>query len=472
MNLRTRLALLLAALAGLSAGAVGVVGYRITASSFQGEIEKSLNGFADRLAQPNGLDARRSCDTRDRRGSDELLGDRQDGGRGGPPTAVVIQCLDSSGTVTRSPAFLDLPVDAQDRRIASATGVARRSHTVEVDGRTYLLVSVAIDNGAVQIAREVSENSKVLSSLVNRFLLLVGAATGLAGIAGLLVARRTARPLAELTATAEEIAARGRLDVALPVPRHNDETGRLTRAFSTMVDALRTSKLAQTQLVHDAGHELRTPLTSLRTNIGVLKRHPDMAAEIRIGVVDDLHAELAELTDLVDELVALASDSSPADSTDPIETVALETLVREVADRWQRRTNHPITVEVGNRGGISSDTTFDVLGRSRLLARAVSNLVSNASKFSPTASPIEIGLSRLGGKVELMVRDHGPGVAAEDLSKIFDRFYRSTVHRNHPGSGLGLSIVAQVAAEHHGTVRVENMADGGARFALTLPTSG
>ena len=245
MNLRTRLALLLAALAGLSAGAVGVVGYRITASSFRGEIEKSLDGFADRLAQPNGLDAQRSCEARDRGGPDGR-GDRNDGGRGGPPTGVVIQCLDRTGTVTSSPAFFDLPVDAQDRRVAAGTAAARRPRTVEVEGRTYLLVSVAIDNGAVQIAREVSENSKVLSSLVNRFLLLVGAATGLAGIAGLLVARRTARPLAELTATAEEIAARGRLDVALPVPRHNDETGRLTRAFSTMVDALRTSKLAQT----------------------------------------------------------------------------------------------------------------------------------------------------------------------------------------------------------------------------------
>ena len=195
-----------------------------------------------------------------------------------------------------------------------------------------------------------------------------------------------------------------------------------------------------------------------------------MPAEKRLGVVDDLHAELAELTDLVDELVALASDANPADSTEPIETVALETLVREVAERWQRRTNHPINVTAGI-WSVGPDTAFDVLGRSRLLARAVSNLVSNASKFSPAGSVIEIGLSRSGSAVELTVRDHGPGIETEDLSKIFDRFYRSTVHRNHPGSGLGLSIVAQVAAEHNGAVRVQNLPDGGAQFFVTLPAA-
>jgi two-component system, OmpR family, sensor histidine kinase MprB len=471
VNLRTRLALLLALLAGLSASAVGVAGFRVTASSFRGEIEQSLDDYADHLtAEP--ADAVRSCSTARRRPGPSGDADGGPGARsrgGGPPSGALVQCLDTTGAVTLSPRLFDLPVGDDDRKILTAKLGTRRSSTVDVDGRRYLMETVAVKDGAIQIARELSENTKVLNSLVRRFLVLVAAATGLAGLAGLLVARRTARPLAELTATAEDIAARGRLDVPLPVPRHNDETGRLTRAFSTMVDALRTSKQQQTQLVHDAGHELRTPLTSLRTNIGVLHRHPDMAADKRTAVVDDLHAELAELTELVDELVALASDSDP---NDPIETVALDTLVRDVGDRWQRRTTREVTFRTIDERGTSvsvSDDTFDVLGRSRLLARAASNLVSNAAKFSPVGLPIELTLTRSVDAVELVVRDHGPGIPAEDLAKIFDRFYRSTVHRSHPGSGLGLAIVAQVAAEHGGTVRAQNMSDGGAQFVVHLP---
>ncbi len=470
MNLRTRLALLLALLAGLSASAVGVAGFRITASSFQGEIEQSLDAFADHLAE-DPADAARSCSaTRRRPGPNGDGGTGRPGSRtrgGGPPTGALVQCLDTTGTVTLSPRLLDLPVSDADLKIVTAKLGTRRSSTVDIDDRRYLMMTVAVDGGGIQIAREVSENTKVLNSLVQRFLLLVAAATALAGLAGLLVARRTARPLAELTATAEEIAARGRLDVPLPVARHNDETGRLTRAFSTMVDALRTSKQQQTQLVHDAGHELRTPLTSLRTNIGVLHRHPDMAAEKRTAVVDDLHAELAELTELVDELVALASDSDP---TDPVETVGLDTLVRDVGERWQRRTGREVTFRtVDARGASGFGDPFEVLGRSRLLARAASNLVSNAAKFSPAGAAIEMTLTRSADAIELVVRDHGPGIAAEDLPKIFDRFYRSTVHRGHPGSGLGLSIVAQVATEHGGTVRAQNMSDGGAQFVVRLP---
>ena len=499
MNLNTRLALLLAALAGVTATLVGVVGHRLTSLSFRNEIRSSLDSSATRLATPGGFDAQRSCLTRGDRRFGALVplpgpaagggnagngnagnGNAGNGTRGngngdgngggadrrpfGPAAAILVQCLDSSGGITFAPRQLDLPVTDADKLVAASPRGTRISRTVTVDGERFLQLTIAVDpSGAVQLARPLSENDNVLSSLVIRFGFLVAGSTALAGLAGLWVARRTTRPIVQLTAAAEEIAANGHLDVVLPNPRGNDETGRLTRSFSTMVDALRTSKTQQTQLVHDAGHELRTPITSLRTNIGVLRRHRDLPAETQARLVDDMHAELAELTSLVDELIALAADNG---TDDPVRTVDLGQLVESTVGRWTRRSGRTITLERKGPEGLPID------GRPKILSRAVSNLLSNATKFSPEGTPVTVTISRASGFYEVLVRDSGPGIDAEDLPRIFDRFYRSTVHRDHPGSGLGLSIVASAASMHGGTVSARNNTDGpGTTFELRLPVT-
>ena len=475
MNLRTRLALLLAALAGVTATLVGVAGHRLTALSFRNEIKSSLDSSAARLSKPGGIDALRSCSVRGERrygagpGAAISANDPDGDGRTGPgpqspATAVLIQCLDSTGAIIFAPRQLDLPVSDDDRAIAKAERGTKISRTVSISGERFLVQTVAVDpSGAIQLARPLSENDNVLSSLAIRFGLLVIGSTALAGLAGLWVARRTTRPIVQLTSAAEEIAANGHLDVVLPNPGGNDETGRLTRSFATMVDALKTSKTQQTQLVHDAGHELRTPITSLRTNIGVLRRHRDLPAETQARLVDDMHAELAELTSLVDELIALAADN---ESDDPVGTVELGSMVEMTVERWSRRSGRDITFER------SDPSSFPIEGRQKMLGRAVSNLVSNATKFSPEGTPVHVILRRAPGVCEVLVRDSGPGIAAEDMPRIFDRFYRSTIHRDQPGSGLGLSIVSSAAAMHGGTVSVRNNVDGpGATFELRFPVT-
>lgn len=496
MKLRTRLALLLAALAGVTATLVGVAGHRLTSVSFRNEIKSSLNSSAARLARASGLEAARACSNRFERhgrlglpaspgqgssgsgggsGGDSGGGPRpsiegpgvEDGGvddlRADQPVAIVVQCLDSSGQITFAPRPFDLPINDEERKLISAPRGTKITRTVTINDQKYLQMTVAVEpSGAVQLARQLSENDNVLSSLIWRFGLLVAGSTALAGIAGLWVARRTTRPIDDLALAAEEIAANGHLDVVLPNPRGNDETGRLTRSFATMVDALKTSKSQQTQLVHDAGHELRTPITSLRTNIGVLRRHRDLPAETQIRLVDDMHAELAELTGLVDELIALAADN---ESDDPFGPVDLADVVTNTVNRWSRRSGRTISLDIEN------GAVFPLEGRERMLGRAVSNLVSNATKFSPEGSPVMVTLRRAWNSYELVVRDNGPGIVDEDLPKIFDRFYRSTIHRDHPGSGLGLSIVSSAAAAHGGKVSVQNNSDGpGARFTLSLPS--
>ncbi len=481
MNLRTRFALVLAGLAGVSAALVGVVGHRITSLSFRNEIEHSLNDFATRLALQGGADATRYCSPRGFRNDDAAspgvrarppFPGSADGDVAGPlrrrlapPVAIVVQCLDRTGEIILAPRLFNLPVNAAERKIALAKRGTKSTRTVTIDERRYLLVTVAVEpTGAIQIARELSENTRVLSSLVLRFGFLVLASTAIAGLAGLWLARRTTRPLAALTAATEEIAAQGHLDVPLPETQRTDETGRLTRSFSMMVDALRTSKSQQTQLVYDAGHELRTPITSLRTNIGVLRRHKDLPPEKRSELFDDMHAELSELTSLVEELVALAADS---EADDPIGAVDLADTVAVAVERWRRRSGCAIVISS------DSEATCEVNGRSRMLARAVSNLLSNAVKFSPENSPIDVEVRCGDSHIMLTIRDSGAGIPIDDLPKIFDRFYRSTIHRDHPGSGLGLAIVASAATSHGGTITAANNTDGpGATFTLTLPLGG
>jgi len=202
---------------------------------------------------------------------------------------------------------------------------------------------------------------------------------------------------------------------------------------------------------------MRTPLTSLRTNLEIIGRSGDaVPPEERERMMGDALAELDELTNLVTEMVELATDSR---SDEPEQRVDLGEVVENVVDRFRRRTNRQISVFF--------DSPAVLMGRPMMLDRIVSNLVDNGIKFSPEGSPIDIRVA--GGTVQ--VRDHGHGIAPEDLPRVWDRFYRADASREHPGSGLGLAIVRQLVEAHRGTVHATNAADGGAIVGFTVPTS-
>jgi two-component system sensor histidine kinase MprB len=220
-----------------------------------------------------------------------------------------------------------------------------------------------------------------------------------------------------------------------------------------MLNALNTSREDQRRLVQDAGHELRTPLTSLRTNVDVLRRHGDLPAEMRAKVLDDLDIEVAELSSLVEEVVAVGSGRSP---DEPSVEVRIADVVESAAGRVGRRTGRTIDITADNSVVLAQRSSLD---------RAITNLLDNAAKFDNSAEPIEISVAN--GRVA--VRDHGPGIAPEDLDLVFDRFYRAVAARSQPGSGLGLSIVTEVAAAHGGTTFAANHPERGAIVGFELP---
>ena len=245
----------------------------------------------------------------------------------------------------------------------------------------------------------------------------------------------------------------GHLDVTV-ASEGRDETARLARAFNQMLAKLASSKDAQRLLVQDAGHELRTPLTSLRTNVSLLRRYEQLGRAEHAKVLDDLETESRELTTLVNQLIELATAEDHGDQ--PKREVSLRSIIEPAVDRARRRTGRTIVLE-------ADDSV--VCGQPQALERVVSNLLDNAAKFADGDDAIEVR-SELG---RITVSDRGPGFDEDDLDRVFDRFYRATNMRGHPGSGLGLSIVKNVAEMHGGTVAAANRPGGGAVVTIELP---
>jgi len=304
----------------------------------------------------------------------------------------------------------------------------------------------------VQVLRPLAESNTVLTVLRLRILMAVLSVILAAAACGWLVSRQVTRRLRDLAAAAALVADTGRLDVAID-PAGSDETGQLAGAFIRMLATLDRSQVAQRHLVQDAGHELRTPLTSLRTNLDVLARHPDLDAGQRREVVADLQGETRELTLLVNELV----DLSLGEVTEaPPTQLSLAAVAERVASRARRRSRRVITIDA------DGSTAFAVQAQ---VERALANLLDNAIKFSPDDSPIAVTIAA--GR--LAVRDHGLGLAPDEVPRVFDRFYRSDHARQLPGSGLGLSIVSNIAIQAGGTVFAGNHPSGGAEVGFQLP---
>ncbi len=383
----------------------------------------------------------------------------------GSTTATLGQVIDTSGAVVSGGG---LPVTGEVRLVAVGLAPAFFT-TVTVDGNqmrelvehlpagTPVESGILIDGGALQIATLFNASSELKTlALLLGVVALVGVL--LAVVLGWLVARTALVPLNSLTDSVEDVAETTDVSRRLS-PGGSDELGRLRRTFNRLLEALESSRRAQSQLVLDASHELRTPLTSLRTNLEVIRRVDELSVEDRSVLIDDILVQLQELTDLVGDLAELArGDQEPA----PSEPLRLDLLVQDA-------------VAVQNTHGRSKDVTFEleaepcwVEGHADRLSRAVGNLLDNARKWSPHGQAVSVECKA--GAV--VVHDHGPGIAAEDLPHVFDRFYRSPAARGLPGSGLGLAIVAQVVKAEGGTITAENDAAGGARMSLLLPDGG
>jgi two-component system, OmpR family, sensor histidine kinase MprB len=364
-----------------------------------------------------------------------------------------VQLVRADGTVIPpTNQGVELPVDNDVLEIARGDKDASWTE-MNVDGQHLRVFTFPyLGDAAVQVARPLTEVDQSLERL-GLFLLLI-AATGVAvaAVLGLAVSRAALAPVRRLKDTAERVSKTGDLTERIEVGGR-DELSSLATSFNSMLAALEESTRAQRQLVADASHELRTPLTSLRTNIEVLASDRALPPEERGRLLTDVVDQLGEMTTLISELIELARAEQQA--VEP-EDVRLDLAAADALERARR--NHP---------EITFTSTLDetiVHGVPPTIERAIGNLLDNAAKWSPAGAEVELAVKD--GVVT--VRDHGPGIAEEDLPYVFDRFYRARAARGMSGSGLGLAIVRQVAEAHGGEIVAERAVGGGTLMTMRL----
>ncbi|MEI6447011.1 MAG: HAMP domain-containing sensor histidine kinase [Actinomycetes bacterium] len=473
MSLRWKFSLILGLLAACAALAASAVGYLATRNQLLAQIDDSVANRAERAA--GALSRARAGDLGDR-----SLDDSRERGRELPPVGpprggplagegpplggdepgedpalnrlFIIQTLARDGTAVAVDG-IKLPVSRTDLDLA-ASGVPARATTRTAELKpagteVQLAIAPIAGGGAVQVARSIEETSETLNDLLRRLLLITVGVIVASVLVGLLLARRATSSLEHLTKATERVSVTGQPDAEISVSG-SDEIGRLGRALSQMLASLARSQEQQQRLVQDAGHELRTPLTSMRTNIAVLDRFDRLDEEQRTALLSDLRSETSEMATLVDELVELSVGSD----SEPVRSVDLARLVSRAAERTARRSGRAVEVH-------AEPVTIE--GRPRGLERAVTNLLDNAAKFDRSGGPIELTLT--GDSIE--VADRGPGIPEDERELVFERFHRSVEARNTAGSGLGLSIVSQVAEVHGGRAFVREREGGGAIVGFT-----
>ena len=327
--------------------------------------------------------------------------------------------------------------------------------TTTVDGVPTRMLSLSSGNQVVTISRSLLDVDHNLSRLKWLLVFISLGGVGAAAILGALVSGRAVAPLRRLTETTERIVETGDLSQRTG-QRGRDEISRLSTRLDELLASLDASLRAQRQLVADASHELRTPIATLRANIGLLVNPGTLGLKERSELIEDVQEELESMSALVAELVELARGEEPAVS--PTE-FRLDEVVRGAVERAARR-----APDLSFRTDLEPSLITGVPER---VERAVTNLLDNARKWSPPSETVDVAVHD--GLVE--VRDHGPGIAAEDAPLVFNRFYRAKAARGMPGAGLGLSIVKQIADAHGGSVSIDRAADGGAILRLQLSST-
>jgi len=466
LPIRARLALLVAAAVAFAVAAVSVTCWFIVQGKLYGELDEDLQASVPRALPVSQV--RTTLDACPQSPSESLpFGARVSG------YAQIVHADGRACLIGNSAALVK--VTGGDRAVARdpVIGEGAIRNGTDSEGNRVRVLTTALsvedpdtgrytaDDLALLIAVPLDSTRSTLNELALLLLLVSGVGVLGASAAGLAVARAGLRPVDKLTEAVEHVARTEDLDIRIPVEDESeDEIARLSRSFNSMTSALASSRDLQQQLIADAGHELRTPLTSLRTNIELLTRSEEtgrpLPAADRKALLASVKAQMTELAALIGDLQEL-SRPDVGQHSPRTQIVAWQDIVESAIGRARLR---------GPELTITADLhPWYVRAEPAALERAVVNILDNAVKFSPEGGTIDVRLT----DGALTVRDHGPGIPADELPHVFDRFWRSPSARALPGSGLGLSIVARTVRQAGGEVTLTPAPGGGTIATIRLP---
>ena len=482
MTLRLRLVLALVVLLTAGLALFGVATYSVYARSqyqrLDDQVRSSASFVTHQLVEAAGL-ASGGGKPGGGPGGGGPAGDGHGGdGREPPPQAPLTtygELRDSSGAaiahvqlvsstaLPRLAAHLRAGTPAQPRFFTTGSvggSASWRVYVSSLEGRAEDTVVVAVPMGEVT-------NSLHRLILIEVFGAAVLLATMCAG--AWLVLRRGLRPLEQMAGTASSIAA-GDLSRRVAPSGGASEVGQLGLALNTMLDDIEAAFAERDateqrlrQFLADASHELRTPLTSIQGFAELFRIGPDQDHVDLPTILRRIEEESARMKILVDDLLLLAR----LDQTRPVERerVDLAVLAADAcSDAVAAGPDRPVTLD--------APEPVVVFGDQAHLRQAIANLVTNAARHTPPGTAIDVS-ARIENRVATVrVRDHGRGLDHDALGHAFDRFWQADRARAGSGAGLGLSIVAGIAAEHGGTATAANAEEGGAVFTLRLPVDG
>ncbi|MBA3798163.1 MAG: HAMP domain-containing protein [Geodermatophilaceae bacterium] len=432
----------------------GVVVYREFGSNLRESIDQRLVDIA--AVQANAVEGAVAGT-----GSDgDLLADLEpdpDGGR--QPSDLEAQILARDGTVLQSTEGLDgaagLVTGGRLVRVAAGVPVFGDA-VVREESLRFVGITVADESGRiVVITAPINSLTDAEGALLAIFGPVALAGSVLAGLVGAAISRRGLEPLARMAAEADAIGAYD-LSQRLPVPARRDEMRRLGSTLNRMLERLDAAVQRERDFTAEVSHELRTPLAILRAEVELARGAA--AEQATLQGLDSALEEIDRLTAVVEDLLLLAR-ADVASAHDHRQVVDLGALASAAVERFD-------TVAAARGLKLTTEGSATVSGDSRAIERALANLLDNALRHTPAGGKVSILIEPGPGGASLIVRDTGPGVAAQALASLFDRYTRAA---SRPGAaGLGLSIVAAVAASHGGGVRARNLLAGGLEITVEL----
>jgi signal transduction histidine kinase len=355
------------------------------------------------------------------------------------------QPFDPAGLQLDMPGFTEVRLGAQHLRVVSIP-LKNNAHRVGI-----LQVAVSLD--AVDSAR---------TGLTNILIILLIVALLFSGNAAWLTLGLSLKPLETITETAEQINRADDLSRRITYDGPGDEIGSLVDSFNQTLERLEALFTSQQRLLADVSHELRTPLTVIKGNVDLMRRMKHLDEE-SLASIDQ---EAGRLTRLVGGLLLLAQAESGrlALVEKPVE---LDLLVTEVFQEMSVLAGTKVRVHLNEIDQVI------VMGDRDRLKQVLINLVANAIQYTPQGGEVFLSLEKIGEQARLICRDTGPGIPADDLPHIFERFYRAEKSRTRgrtTGFGLGLSIANWIVERHNGRIEVDSKDGGGTSFAIWLPT--
>ncbi len=457
LSIRLRLALWYSAILAVVISLFGIVVWGVLVFSLTNQMDDRLNQTAEQVVRVSSVTPISDLSILTIPQLDIFQAD-----------GLYIQVLDTSGRIRGASQNINRLEQPLDPDLIGASEKTIRSVIVN-RARVRVLTAPLVSTGGkllgyLQVGALLRDVDQATNLLVLTLVSVGVLSVVLSAISIALTTRRALRPIETITEAALQITRADDLSRRIPFKgTSNDEVGRLTSAFNNTLERLERLFNAQRRFLADISHELRTPLTAVRGNVDLLRRMktPDKAS------LDAIQSEVDRMSRLVGDLLMLAQAES---GNLPILKAELEldTLLLEVYRESTVLAESKVTVTLGE------EDQARVIGDRDKLKQVILNLVGNAIKYTPHGGTVTLGLACLNGWARVTVSDTGVGIPAEDLPRVFDRFYRVDKSRTRTtsdvgGAGLGLSIAKWIAQAHGGRLEVSSQIGKGSCFSLWLP---